>query len=558
MILVDTILDLRRARNLSLGMKENTALEEPIRFPLTSSILRFSLDFETAKQKKCLHAFDLQQRLAFVRRMPSSMFNGGRSAAGLLILCGLLVTLWNLQRAVGPLGEAFHQLSVQQEAPLSGSSEAQQPDDAQRSISQIQNTMSRVASSAHRGFFWSFCFISCAVLIGAACLWGQSHASTTVIRFSVLAESRYREDLPEQLSIADAATTFREAANALGGLTRSFNDVVIALNALRAFSDTMDETRDMLRKSLEAIPVRIQESMGLVTKDMVRNLETAMKEQADAIHRILVIYGEQEFRIGEIRQQVAAIHTLSERIAQSAAPLETVPTHLAAINNALRQHSSATYRLEATAKLIETAIHEIPSEQLLESAHALSDSASQLRISHSEVLQESKTLLERSAGLENTARELRERFESLEQISKDTLRKLEQATIESSGDRKRLGDQVTGMVSNAVDEIAKVVGDHGHDLLFAKVSDFDAKLENFLSRLRITRPQVDSGTSDAAFYQSSAAVFKAAAEERPISSAAMREEAIHMVHEPPDVVSASANTSTENGLPKTPDAEPRG
>lgn len=114
------------------------------------------------------------------------------------------------------------------------------------------------------------------------------------------------------------------------------------------------------------------------------------------------------------------------------------------------------------------------------------------------------------------------------------------------------------MVSKAVDEIASVVGDHGHDLLFSKVSGFDAKLENFLSRLRITRPQADSGTSDAAFYQSSAAVFKAATEERPISSAAVSEEAIHMIRESPVVVGASAETSAEKGLPSAPDIDPRG
>ena len=61
-----------------------------------------------------LHGFDVQRRLDTVRRLPAEIFRLRRSIAGLLIFCGLLSTLFMLSRAVGPLGDAFEDLSKQE------------------------------------------------------------------------------------------------------------------------------------------------------------------------------------------------------------------------------------------------------------------------------------------------------------------------------------------------------------------------------------------------------------------------------------------------------------
>ncbi len=380
--------DLREARAYACAVPKGAAVPDvnPTKLPLTAAMAEYVLDFEAAKQKRCLPDFNVQQRLDTVRRVTATMFSFLRSVSGLLILCGLLFTLFNLQRAVGPLGDAFRQLANQQEGASQSHRGTPELGSARDKVNHIQGTMSDVASSAKQAFLFSFCFILAAASTMILVLIRQQHAFASVARFAAWAEQQYRTELPEQISIAEAAHAFKDNAQALGDLTRSFNDLALALEAVKNFSRTMDDTRDAIVKALDAMPGQIQASMGLVSKDMVKNLERTMKDEVEATKQILAIYGQQEFRIDEIRQEVEAVRKFTEKVTLTATSLETIPRHLGAIDTSVKQLTWSAQRFEETGKQIEGAVLAFPSKDLQDSAKALTEASTQVGRAHSQAV----------------------------------------------------------------------------------------------------------------------------------------------------------------------------
>jgi hypothetical protein len=455
--------------------------------PLTAAMAEYVLDFESAKLKRCLHVFNVQNRLDTVRRVSGSMFNLWRSVAGLLILGGLLFTLFNLQRAVGPLGDAFRQLSSQQESVSSSTLHRGivESGSAKDKVSRIQGTMSDVATSAKRAFLFSFCSILCAALTMCLVLIRQQHASASVAMFAAWAEREYRRELPEQISIAEAAHAFKDNAEALGGLTRSFNDLGLALGAVQNFSRTMDDTRDAIVKALNAMPGQIQDSMGLVTKDMVKNLERTMKDDVESTKQILAIYGQQEFRIDEIRQEVATVRGFTEKVAHIAESLGGIPKQLGAIEISLKQHTVSAQRLDTTAKQIEAAVLAFPSKDLMNSSKALGEAAIQVGRENAQAVEAIKELRRKVAAIVKVDAEIGNRLDTIAAASQKFVSEFHQLKADLSNDQKLANLKLESLTIEAINQVNKLAGKAEIAVLDAQINKVGLSLDSFLGRLRV-------------------------------------------------------------------------
>lgn len=483
--------DLTHARALANALQrdDDAPVTDSAKGRLTGAMVEYVLDFRVAKQKRYLHEFDVQRRLDSLHRVANGMFNSTRSLAGLCILAGLLFTMYNLQRAVGTLGEDFRNLASQQAkyaTPANKpSDDLASPDD---STNRITTAMSQMAAAAGQAFRFSLVAIGGAVLLLIWTLQRQRYASTSVDQFSSWAVRVYRNDLPEQISIGEAAVAFKENAAALGGLTQSFNDLSFALTAMKNFSRTMDDTRAAIVEALSAMPAQLQQSIGTITAGMVRNLEKATKEGIESSNKILAIYGQQEFRIAEIRQEVAAVRGFTEQIVKGVKVLEGVPGGLTEINSSLLQHVSSAQRIEASARHLEGAVKDFPSGDLVETARALTKATKQITTAHEEAIKAIQVIEAQTLRLGRLELVLGNKQDTIADLLRGLTSGLDHLKSEFANDIQLTSGKLEGLVSAVVDEVNKLADRSDSSTILLETQRIDSTLKAFLSRLRI-KPQ---------------------------------------------------------------------
>jgi ubiquinone biosynthesis protein UbiJ len=485
--------DLKQARNYVQALPRGAAIPDVDRhkYPITFAFASYVLDFESAKLKHGLHQFDVQRRLDSVHRLPAEIFRPWRSIAGLLILCGLLCTLATLSMAVKPLGDAFRELSKNQQMSSSSTAASpRSPVSGSDKVALIQKTMGEMADKARLAFGLSFLFISAAFGVMATVARMQRNRTYLIFEFANWAEQEYRSALPEQISIGEAASAFKENAQALGELTRSFNDLSLSLEAVKNFSATMTDVREAIVKALDRMPGEIQASMGLVTKDMVKNLERSMKDEVEAIKKILAIYGQQEVKIDEIRNCVTTVKEMTEKITHAATALEVVPRQLDAIDGSLKQHSSVAGQIETTAKRIEDSVLAFPSEELRGSAKALIEATAKIGHAHAQTADAVADLQSKISAVTTLDSELGKKLQTITTVSQQFLiayDSLMSKMPDFNSGQKLVAESLERVAIQIGNEITKLAGKAEIATVSAHLKKLDLAFEDFRNRLRLVR-----------------------------------------------------------------------
>lgn len=451
--------DINAARAYADSLKQGAATPQvdPARFPLTTAMATYVLDFDAAREKRALQSLNVQERLKSLRGVAVSLFSFRRSVAGLLVLAGLLLTLLNLSLSVGPLGEAFRKLGEDQRV-IKSSSAIPEPnsDSASQQAETIETSMSKVVIAAQRGFLFSMVAILAAFSLLCQVLWAQSRVLIAVARFGAWAEDAFRDALPEQISGGVGALAIKRDDDGISDLIRVLTDLKFSLGTLADLSGTMGDVRDAIVKSLDAMPGHIQASMGLVSKDMVRSLERNMKEEVESIKKILAIYGQQEFRIDEIRQYVEAVKVHTEKISNAVNSLEGLPKQLIAMENGLEGHSTSAQRLDASVQHLEQSVRAIPSEELRNAATELIKATSHIARAHGQAL-EAIAELERtnSAGLQRDT-ELGKRLAVITTVSQQFLGAYDGLNGRAEANQKLLVESLERVTIQMVREITSI------------------------------------------------------------------------------------------------------
>jgi hypothetical protein len=321
--------------------------------PFCKMLARYFDAYSQAIERHALGAFDVESELGEVRRAAGLIGASVRAFAGVLILCGLLVTLVKLQGAVGGLKSAFDQLASQQSNMGSSGSTA----------TQVVGGMSTVASAAHDAFLISFCAIFCAATLLLAALWLHSRAARVVSSFSEWAYSSYREEvrkLPEQVPLNVVAAEFKASAQALERLTTSFGEMTESFRALEGFAGSMDHARNAIVDAMQKLPGHIQASMGTLTEQFVRGVTEGLRNTNEHTERILLIYGQQQQRIEKIQAEVVAIRDFSHQVAQAIAKLDGLPEQVAAVATGVETGSNSLKSFESTVAELAIRVEDLP------------------------------------------------------------------------------------------------------------------------------------------------------------------------------------------------------
>ena len=334
--------------------------------PVSRALTLYGNAFVESRRARWLPQFSVDQHLANVRATPSATVLPLKAVAGVMILCGLLFTLLQLQGAVTNLGTAFDSLATGQEVHTSEDTLPQGTgvDDQQQFV--IKSTMAKVAGAAGSAFRVSLIFIFLAAVLLAMSIVLQFSASRVVQRYSSWAYGAYNSALPMQLPVSqtDAAARLADSLKALDKLVVAFDGVATKLNTLDHFSSTMEEARKAIVEAMEKLPDHIRSSVSSLSTDVVAGLSRNMEESTLATKQILAIYGEQEFRIQEVAEHVAAVRGFTERSTVAFEPLKQLPAQLNTLITTLQQNEKVAVRIDHAVSTLAKNVEDLPISQL--------------------------------------------------------------------------------------------------------------------------------------------------------------------------------------------------
>ena len=332
--------------------------------PFCKTLSRYLDAFSQAVQRKAVLTFDVDRQLEDLRRAADSISVSVRARAGVLILCGLIVTLVKLQSAVGGLKSTFSNLAAQQ-------SDAGTTVDT---AAQVVNGMSTVATAAREAFLISFCAISFAAVLLLLALLLHSKASHLVSRFSEWVYDCYREELkkvPEQVPLNVVAAEFKATAQALERLTNSFGEMTNSFGALQGFADSTERSRNAIVEAMQKLPSHIQESVGTLSGQFVSSVTDGLRNANEHTNQILLIYGQQQQRIEKIQAEVVAIRNFTSQVTESVAKLHRMPEHVAALAAGVELQSSSLKSFESTVAELAIRVEDLPVSGLREDVATL-------------------------------------------------------------------------------------------------------------------------------------------------------------------------------------------
>lgn len=321
--------------------------------PFAKTLDAYVNSFDHAVERKSLEKFDVDRQLGDVRRAAGSVAASVRALAGVLILCGLIITLFKLQGAVGGLRSTFSVLAAQQ-SNVEGASDT---------AAQVVQGMSTVASAAHDAFLISLCFISSAAILLLLALRESSRAADVVSQFSDWVYSSYRSELnklPEQVPLNVVAGEFRASAQALELLTASFGEMTKSFGALQGFADSMDRSRNAIVEAMQRLPAHIQESMGSLSEKFVGSVTEGLTNANQHTQQILLIYGQQQQRINTIQAEVVAIKNFSSQVTQAVAKLDGMPEQVTALAAGVELQSKSLNSFASTVAELAIRVEDLP------------------------------------------------------------------------------------------------------------------------------------------------------------------------------------------------------
>lgn len=315
---------------------------------------------------------DLTQQFTAIERRLLIPVHRAKALAGLLIIVGLLLTLFNLQRAVGEMSDTFawtsdRPVAMKASDSPSGAAPSSRSVDVGKlpSPEALQEGMRKVIESAGTAFLLSALAIGLAALLLLSALQTTAFAeraladfrdwaSDQAIRIAKEVEPRRRQDPTEALILV---------LQKLGGLTEAFQDTSQALRDLRQFGATLDASAASISAAVKDLPSAVASSVDGLGNQLAVGVAEGLNHQLTYLNQLIVHYGDQA---GAMKVLADVVRQSAETARTSAAQLAEVPRELAAIRRTLAEVVAATARSsEATDKLT-LKVDELPAAEMRE------------------------------------------------------------------------------------------------------------------------------------------------------------------------------------------------
>jgi hypothetical protein len=326
--LLSALKDIEQLRRRSQELAGKPAVSNPFdgRSRLTTLANAYVTDLNTSVKARALASFDPDRRIGPVSGQVRAFTTTPRALIGVLILAGLLVTLFNIQGSVRELGEAFDQLS--------------RPEQGQRTeflVARIQGSMRNVANAAHNAFYWSGLIILFAATSLALAAGVQWRGQVAVAAFGLWARAAYYE-ASAAAQPADQQASLEKLAGVVGhlnGLVSPFQDLSKSMNAVVGFGDRLDESTRLIAEAVEKLPEGVKASVVSLSGEVAREIAEDLQHQLEHIQKILYIYGAQEIRMKELQEGFKKIVSLPGDISKLTNAIAGTTANSAVLNRSV-------------------------------------------------------------------------------------------------------------------------------------------------------------------------------------------------------------------------------
>lgn len=315
--------------------------------------------FALCAQKQVLGSFSVTNSVAPVQARIRMLTSQPRNLTGVIILCGLLVTLFNLQGSVGVLGQAFDNLSTGQSS--SG------PLRAEQDVKLIQRSMGQIAQTAKSAFVFSGIVILAAAVILWCALMVQRVGHASMLRFATWANAAYLEALAARPVDQQALIQkFGEMIEGMGQMMSTFELAAASMSSAGDLGSKLDESSRIVAEAVSHNPASINDSVVKLSAEVTKDISVHLQHQIEHLKKILAIYGDQEGRVTKIQVCLDSFSASMEASVSAVAGLKSLPEKLDALSGTIAASTKGASSIESAAKTLSRKVDQLPVIQFQE------------------------------------------------------------------------------------------------------------------------------------------------------------------------------------------------
>jgi hypothetical protein len=341
---------------------------------------------EAANSRETLLLFDPDRKLNTLRGIVAGSLVQARALAGILILTGLLATLWNLRTSVYELKNAFkdikqysldRQSQAKEEKAHPGQknlgTQGQTKNEPVIDHSKLPAGMENVAGSSVNAFKSSFVAILFAALVLLSASLTQAKAAAALRAFAEWIYQHHETAL-SQCSTVDQAQSVAKLADSVERFAEAsagFDKLANELSRLNAFGDKFDRAAVAIQESVTQLPGQVNLSFQGLSQEVATGIAGELRNVIEHIGRLYAIFGQQELRLKQLQDFMGQLVQSNSEVAAVVGKLSSVPEHLEDLVDAVSATSKVASELKPVMQSLDAKVAKLPADALKEAADSM-------------------------------------------------------------------------------------------------------------------------------------------------------------------------------------------
>jgi hypothetical protein len=309
-------------------------------------------------------SYDLDRDLRALRADATLYLTVVRAAAGVLIIVGLLITLFNLRVAVGELQRTFrtHIENVRQTDDTSSPEQENKAIDTKT----VREGMQGIAGAAKTAFQLSAIVISLAALLLVLAFVSSQFAASRIQRFEWWAEAAYHK-CQEQVAAKrpeDVVHNLSATVEHLANLTKTFETTNSALQELKSFGEKMDNAAQQITLAVANLPNNIGASMATISAEVAQGINQDLRHQGEYLKGILAIYSDQQNVLKKMVDFIESVSKSEKASSEALSALRTLPQQIQAVADNVKWSAETIALVRSTAEQLDRKVDALPTDEL--------------------------------------------------------------------------------------------------------------------------------------------------------------------------------------------------
>ena len=413
-----------------------------------------------AETRGALQEFDVDSSVKRIRGAAAATSSWPRALAGILIIMGLIVTLFNLRESVGHLEHVFENMRNKTAAASAPPNGAESRADDSIDTDALQNAMAGIASAATLAFGFSAIFISfaCGLLTGSF-FWGIWMAPGIVI-FENEIVALYFRLVPARREQGQIVADLAHAVENLQELSETFKQTNDTLLQIGGFGSRFEEAAKEISEAVSKLPAGMRDSMEDLSGSLAREIAAELEHYIEHIKHIEAIYGDQQLLLTNVVKLMSNMEDDWRKSSDALVSLGALPDTLKGLKTSVDQYRSDGDQLNKSVTDLGHKVDTLPLKDLSEAALGMRELTKNLSPLVSAVQDVSTRMKELVAGtIEESQREAREKLlKTLDEINLKMTTALQTGLQNLSDDQKGALAGLSNMASSVTQEIRRLGG----------------------------------------------------------------------------------------------------